>query len=162
MRIATGNHLIRSNFLERTKSPVSGRCYARNRVCNAAVNCQLTGVVSLKCHIHNPLSWNRKIHLVGFSATAMLAGHHRIFSNPIIYNLFTGLSSFKFPLLSMFPSGFMNLFYSRQQRLAQLAERFEKKVSVRATILLVNNSSLEVEGINAVCEYNILLVCEPN
>ena len=33
---ATGNHLINSTSLEKTQSPVSGFCYARNRVCNAA------------------------------------------------------------------------------------------------------------------------------
>ena len=32
---ATGNHLIKFTFLEKTQSPVSGFCYARNRVCNA-------------------------------------------------------------------------------------------------------------------------------
>ena len=31
----TGNHLMNSTSLEKTHSPVSGFCYARNRVCNA-------------------------------------------------------------------------------------------------------------------------------
>ena len=30
-----GSHLIKSTSLEETQSPVSGFCYARNRVCNA-------------------------------------------------------------------------------------------------------------------------------
>ena len=32
-RRATRNDLIKSTFLEKTQSPVSGLCYARNRVC---------------------------------------------------------------------------------------------------------------------------------
>ena len=32
VRKATGNHLMNSTSLERTQSPVSGFCYARNRV----------------------------------------------------------------------------------------------------------------------------------
>ena len=32
---ATGNHLIKSTSLEKTQSPVSGCCCARNRVCDA-------------------------------------------------------------------------------------------------------------------------------
>ena len=32
---ATGNHLMKSTSLEKAQSPVSGLCYARNRVCNA-------------------------------------------------------------------------------------------------------------------------------
>ena len=35
VRKATRNHLIKSNSLEQTQSPVSGFGYARNRVCNA-------------------------------------------------------------------------------------------------------------------------------
>ena len=34
-RKAMWNHLMNSTFLEKTQSPVSGFCYARNRVCNA-------------------------------------------------------------------------------------------------------------------------------
>ena len=30
-----GNHLMDSTSLEKTQSPVSAFCYARNRVCNA-------------------------------------------------------------------------------------------------------------------------------
>ena len=37
VRKATGNHLMNSTSLEKTQSPVSGFCYARNQVCNAAV-----------------------------------------------------------------------------------------------------------------------------
>ena len=33
--MATGGHLIKSTSLEEVKIPVSGFCYARNRVCNA-------------------------------------------------------------------------------------------------------------------------------
>ena len=33
VRKATGNHLIKSTSLEKAQSPVSGFCYARNRVC---------------------------------------------------------------------------------------------------------------------------------
>ena len=35
-RKATENDLIKSTSLEKAQSPVSGFCYARNRVCNAA------------------------------------------------------------------------------------------------------------------------------
>ena len=35
MRKATENHIMNSTSLEKTQSPVSGFCYARNRVCNA-------------------------------------------------------------------------------------------------------------------------------
>ena len=35
-RKAKGNHLMNSTSLEKTQSPDSGFCYARNRVCNAA------------------------------------------------------------------------------------------------------------------------------
>ena len=31
---ATGNHLLKSTSLVKTQSPVSGFCYARNRICN--------------------------------------------------------------------------------------------------------------------------------
>ena len=34
-REATGNHLIQFTSLKNTQSPVSGLCYARNRVCDA-------------------------------------------------------------------------------------------------------------------------------
>ena len=34
-RKATGNHLMNSTSVEKTQSPVSGFCYARNRVCDA-------------------------------------------------------------------------------------------------------------------------------
>ena len=37
-RKAAGNHLMNSTSLEQTHSPISGFCYARNRVCNAEVN----------------------------------------------------------------------------------------------------------------------------
>ena len=37
-RKATGNHLIKSTSLEKTQSPVSGFCHARNRVCNEDTN----------------------------------------------------------------------------------------------------------------------------
>ena len=35
VRKATGNHLIKSTSLEKTQNPVSGFCYARNRVRSA-------------------------------------------------------------------------------------------------------------------------------
>ena len=35
VRQATGNHLIKSTFRKKTQSPVSGFCYARNRLCDA-------------------------------------------------------------------------------------------------------------------------------
>ena len=35
VRRATGNYLMNSTSLEKTQSPVSCFCYARNRVCNA-------------------------------------------------------------------------------------------------------------------------------
>ena len=37
-RKATGNHLINYTSLEKAQSPVSGFCYARNRICNAVIN----------------------------------------------------------------------------------------------------------------------------
>ena len=37
VRKATGNHLVNSSSLEEIQSPVSGFCYARNRVCEAVV-----------------------------------------------------------------------------------------------------------------------------
>ena len=37
VRKATGNHLINSTSLGKTQSPVSGFCYARNRLCNASL-----------------------------------------------------------------------------------------------------------------------------
>ena len=37
MRKTTGNHLKKSVSLERTQSPVSGFCNARNRVCSAVM-----------------------------------------------------------------------------------------------------------------------------
>ena len=36
-REAMGNHLMKSTSLEKTRSPVSGFCYAQNRVCNAVI-----------------------------------------------------------------------------------------------------------------------------
>ena len=38
VRKATGNHLMNSTSLGKTQNPVSGFCYARNRVCNAVNN----------------------------------------------------------------------------------------------------------------------------
>ena len=35
VRKATGKHLMNSTSLGKTQSPVSGFCYAQNRVCNA-------------------------------------------------------------------------------------------------------------------------------
>ena len=37
VRKATGNHLVKSTSLEKTRSPVSGFCYGRNRVCNTVL-----------------------------------------------------------------------------------------------------------------------------
>ena len=36
VRTATGNHLMNSTSLEKSQSPVSGFCYGRDGVCNAA------------------------------------------------------------------------------------------------------------------------------
>ena len=43
-RKATENHLTNSTSLEKTQSPVSGFCYARNRVCNSKKLCSSNSV----------------------------------------------------------------------------------------------------------------------
>ena len=48
-RNATGNHLIKSTSLEKTQCPISGFCYARNRVCDAVFFSFCS--VSWKCFI---------------------------------------------------------------------------------------------------------------
>ena len=54
-RKATGNHLMRSTSLGKTQSPVSGFCYARNRVCNAvnASNAIHITIVARFFHVHH-------------------------------------------------------------------------------------------------------------
>ena len=59
-RKATGSHLIKSHFPRKTQSPVSGFCYARNRVCDAVVvQCTLNSFR----HRNNPWPSGRELAL---------------------------------------------------------------------------------------------------
>ena len=75
VRKAKGNHLTNSTSLETAQSPVSGFCYARNRVCKA-VRLRLhtsNELYSLLCHAR---FLPRAIYLVFFLQTTMNAVPH--------------------------------------------------------------------------------------